>query len=426
MASIKYFFGETAAEALQKAKEACGDEIEIVSTRKVRDKTLTQPSMYELLIKDPNGETPPPLPRKDDGVVANFSGLARQMSEIDRVAQASHDKINSVLKRNEPAMSIPAPAIKTADNLEFKQISDILEKLRENIGNISSMIWDSNEVMREGLILPPEFAEIYRACKDSGMASEHLHDIMQLTLSNMPSKMQQRPSTVKRYFGALLRKLIAIRQETKLSSGSKRIMMFVGPTGVGKTTTLAKLAARYAIRNDVKYKVGIITLDTYRIGAIEQLMQYARMMRLSIEQVSDPSKLKDALGALRGYDYVLIDTVGSSQHDRERIQKISKFLKTDSASGIDTNLVVSAGTKYEDLKEIYANFSAEIDIDTLIITKMDETKRFGDAFSLLLDSKKPVSFFSIGQEVPDDLLAASSEFFIDCLMDGFNKARRGR
>ncbi|MEY4504243.1 MAG: hypothetical protein RL154_536 [Pseudomonadota bacterium] len=424
MASIKYFFGETAAEALQKAKDACGDEIEIVSTRKVRDKSLTHPAMYELLVKDPNGETPPPMPRKDDGVVANFSGLAKQMSDIDRVAQASHDKITAVLKK--PELNTPSIAKQSSvDSMEFKQIADILEKLRENIGNISSMIWDSSEVMREGLSLPPEFAEIYRACKDSGMSNEHLHDIMQLTLQNMPSKMQQRPITVKRYFQALLRKLIAVRQETRIG-GQKRIMMFVGPTGVGKTTTLAKLAARYAIRNDIKYKVGIITLDTYRIGAIEQLMQYARMMRLSIEQVSDPSKLKDALSALRGYDYILIDTVGSSQHDKDRIQKISKFLKSDSASDIDTSLVVSAGTKYEDLREIYANFSAEMDIDTIIVTKMDETKRFGDAFSLMLETKKPVSFFSIGQEVPDDLLPASSEFFIDCLMDGFNKARRGR
>ncbi len=422
MASIKYFFGETANEALQRAKAACGDDIEIVSTRKVHDKSLTRPAMYELLIKDPNGETPPPLPNRDDGVVANFSGLAKQMSEIDRVAQVSQEKLNSVLRHKEP---VQTQAQANMDAAEFKHITDILEKLKENIGNISSMIWDSSEAMREGLVLPPEFAEIYRACKDSGMSNEHLHDIMHLTLQNMPSRMQQRPMTVKRYFQALLRKLIAVRQETRVSA-NRRIMMFVGPTGVGKTTTLAKLAARYAIRNDVKYKVGIITLDTYRIGAIEQLMQYARMMRLSIEQVSDPSKLKDAISSLRGYDYVLIDTVGSSQHDKERIQKISKFLKTDSASEIDTSLVISAGTKYEDLKEIYSNFSAEMDIDTLIITKMDETKHFGDAFSLMLETKKPVSFFSIGQEVPDDLMPATSEFFIDCLMDGFNKARRVR
>ena len=92
---------------------------------------------------------------------------------------------------------------------------------------------------------------------------------------------------------------------------------------------------------------------------------------------------------------------------------------------IDTSLVVSASTKYEDLRDIYASFSAEIDIDTVMITKMDETQHFGSMFSLLYDIKKPVSYFSVGQEVPEDLAAASSEFFVDCLLDGF-KAKNAK
>ena len=105
--------------------------------------------------------------------------------------------------------------------------------------------------------------------------------------------------------------------------------------------------------------------------------------------------------------------------------KIANFLKTDSSLAIDTSLVVSASTKYEDLRDIYASFSAEIDIDTVMITKMDETQHFGSMFSLLYDIKKPVSYFSVGQEVPEDLAAASSEFFVDCLLDGF-KAKNAK
>jgi flagellar biosynthesis protein FlhF len=237
--------------------------------------------------------------------------------------------------------------------------------------------------------------------------------------------MRENSATVRRYFNVLLRKLLPVRHEIRANSASKKIIMLVGPTGVGKTTTLAKLAARYAFKQDVKYKVGIITLDTYRIGAVEQLMQYAKMMKLSIEAVVDPAEFKTALSSLRGCDYILIDTVGSSHYDKKKINKLSNFIKAESSLSIDISLVLSANTKYEDLKEMYNNFSSELDIDTLIVTKLDETKCFGNMFSLLYDIKKPVSYFSTGQEVPEDLIVASSEFFVDCLLDGY-KARHAK
>jgi flagellar biosynthesis protein FlhF len=192
-------------------------------------------------------------------------------------------------------------------------------------------------------------------------------------------------------------------------------MMFVGPTGVGKTTTIAKLAARYAFKKDKKYKVGIITLDTYRIGAVEQLMTYARMMKLSIEAVVDPSDFVEALNRLRNNDIILIDTVGSSQHDKEKVDKIKSFLSINTFASIDVNLVLSATTKYEDLKDIYENFSI-LDVDTLVFTKLDETQKIGNIFSLVYDVKKPISYFSVGQEVPDDLRIASNEFLVDTML----------
>jgi flagellar biosynthesis protein FlhF len=192
-------------------------------------------------------------------------------------------------------------------------------------------------------------------------------------------------------------------------------MMFVGPTGVGKTTTIAKLAARYAYQKEKKYKVGIITLDTYRIGAVEQLMTYARMMKLSIEAVVDPSDFVEALNRLRNNDIILIDTVGSSQHDKEKVDKINSFLSVNTFASIDVNLVLSATTKYDDLKDIYDNFSI-LEIDTLIFTKLDETQKIGNIFSLVYDVKKPISYFSIGQEVPDDLRVASNEFLVDNML----------
>jgi len=145
------------------------------------------------------------------------------------------------------------------------------------------------------------------------------------------------------------------------------------------------------------------------------------MMRLPIEDVVDPNDFNNALSSLSHCDVILIDTVGSSQYDKDKLVKLNKFLQSSQLQ-IEVNLVLSAGSKLEDLKEIYKNFSF-LDIETLIFTKFDETKVFGTIFSLIYDIDKPVSYFSIGQEVPDDIVPASSDFLVECILEGFEKKR---
>jgi flagellar biosynthesis protein FlhF len=269
---------------------------------------------------------------------------------------------------------------------------------------------------KEEFELPPEFSEIYALSRAIGMSPKHLDEIMKLTIKYMPLKMRKNRDTIRRYFHTLLKKMIPIRIEREIKPPHKKIMMFVGPTGVGKTTTIAKLAARYAYKLSKRHKVGIITLDTYRIGAVEQLMTYAKMMRLPIETVVDPGDFEEALNTLRHNDYILIDTVGSSQHDKEKIERLNSFLKVNTFAEINVSLVLSATTKYEDLCDIYKNFSI-LPIDTFIFTKLDETKTYGNVFSLLLDTKKPISYFSIGQEVPDDLMVASADYLLKGILN---------
>jgi flagellar biosynthesis protein FlhF len=199
--------------------------------------------------------------------------------------------------------------------------------------------------------------------------------------------------------------------------------MLVGPTGVGKTTSIAKLAARYSYLMQKKYKVGLVVLDTYRIGAVEQLMQYARMMKLGIETVVDPPEFSSALNSMRYCDYILIDTMGSSPYDKGKIKKIYECLQAnDTEYSIDVVLVMPSSIKYDDLKVTYDNFSS-LSIDTIMFTKLDETRGFGNIFSLAYETKKPISYFSVGQEVPEDLVCASSDFLVECLLNGFNRSR---
>ncbi len=412
------FTGETPAVALRKAQEECGEEAMVVGTKEIRKKTMTSPALYEIVVAiDESIPTPVQAPSKPEPLnQKSFESLKEAISDISAAAR----EINKISDLQEP-LAPPKPPVPQTDNEDVKKIKDELAKLNDKVKLIQNMVWDKGESHRDGLIIPSEFAEIYRVTKESGIAKEHLESIMRETAELMPLAMRQNSQTVRRYFNVLLRKMIPIRQELRVTPPHKKFLMLVGPTGVGKTTTLAKLAARYAFGKE-RAKVGILTLDTYRIGAVEQLMHYAKMMRLPIEAVNDGTEFSRSLQALRHCDYILIDTVGSSPNDQAKIDKIKEFLKTDESGSIDVTLVVSATAKLEDLRDIYHSFS-RLSVDTLVITKLDESRSFGNILSLLYEIKKPLSYFSTGQEVPDDLMEADNDFLIRCLFDGFSRIR---
>ncbi len=405
------FSGETPAVALKLAQKECGENALVVSTKQIRKKTINAASLYEVVVAVEDVEEKykksKPTKKRDEDVLLNISNAAKQISKIAKVTTNSFE----VVDKKEENSSLNA-------NEDLGDIKQEITKLADKIKLIQEMFWEEKAPSRNNLQIPPEFSEIYKLAKKSGMGDDHLENIMNLTLEHMPGRMRSNSATIKRYFQVLLRKLIPIRVESQMTKRSKKVMMFVGPTGVGKTTTIAKLAARHSYILEKRSKVGIITLDTYRIGAVEQLFQYAKMMRLPIEDVVDPNDFNVALNSLSHCDLILIDTVGSSQYDKQKLLKLENFIRRSDFK-IDVNLVLSAGCKLEDLEDIYKNFSF-LDIDTLVFTKFDETKAFGTVFSLIYNINKPVSYFSIGQEVPDDIVVASSDFLVNCILEGFN------
>ena len=441
------FTGESTIEALKKAQEACGEKAILVTTKQIQAKTINKKPLYEILVSVEEDEVK--QPPKPNAKAINYENAYSKFSknyeppkpkfeikeepakfEAKTTSPEPYDPNESVLL-NISDVAKEISAIANVDINEIKEpstngmnkkIDDVAKQvsvLSEKIGLITDMIWDEKAPNRNNLSIPPEFASIYKLAKQSGMKEEHLEAIMQTTLENLPVSMKSNPTAVKRYFYSLLRNMLPCRKE--LGDKKQRIMMLVGPTGVGKTTTLAKLAARFAYGNEKRYKTGIITLDTYRIGAVEQLFQYAKMMKLPILDVIEVEDFQNAIKQLSYCDVILIDTTGNSQYDKEKLERLDKFLKHSGAK-IDVNLVLSAGSKVEDLIEIYNGFSF-LEIDTLIITKFDETKIFGNVFSLIYETNTPVSYFSVGQEVPDDLVEAKSEFLVECVFDGFTKQK---
>ena len=420
---ILTFTGRTPSEALKKAKIEIGDDGMLIETREIQKKALGKDPLYEIVIGiDGNNihatypkkakplEKQKPLRQESEDVLYDISNAAAQISEIANVTDPLY----------EYGIGKKTPA--TYEPKELKEIKTEINKLGDKVKLIQNMFWDEKSPDIESQI-PSEFAEIYRLASQSGMDRDHLDGIMRMTLEHMPHKMRENSSTVKRYFQTLLRKMIPIRREVVLTPGTKKVIMLVGPTGVGKTTSIAKLAARYSYLLQKKYKVGLVVLDTYRIGAVEQLMQYARMMKLGIETVVDPPEFSTALNSLRYCDYILIDTMGSSPYDKNKIEKIYECLDAnDTEYNVDVVLVMPSSIKYEDLKLTYDNFST-LNVDTVMFTKLDETMGFGNIFSLAYETKSPISYFSVGQEVPEDLVCASSDFLVDCLLNGFNRSK---
>lgn len=209
-----------------------------------------------------------------------------------------------------------------------------------------------------------------------------------------------------------LNKMGVVVGPIKTKRKKNKVLAFIGPTGVGKTTTIAKLAAIHALK--MKKSVAFITLDDRRIGAVEQLKVNARIIGIPMEVVSNKKGLKRALKRLGNRDVILIDTPGMSQKNENQINELKSIL--DGLSNIQIHLLMSATSNNNLLKEILEKFKA-ISIDRLIFSKLDESTTFGNIVNQLCRSKIPVSYFSNGQEVPEHIEIASLERLVSLIMD---------
>ncbi len=181
-------------------------------------------------------------------------------------------------------------------------------------------------------------------------------------------------------------------------AGTRRIVALVGPTGVGKTTTVAKLAANFKLAHGVR--VGLITVDTYRIAAVEQLKTYAEIIDLPLAVVNDPGEMPRALDELGAVDLVFIDTAGRSPRDEVKIRELAEFLQQ--ARPDEVHLVLSAVAGERSLRSAVERFTV-VQVDRLILTKLDEADSLGGVLGVIGLSPRPLSYLTTGQAVPDDI-----------------------
>jgi flagellar biosynthesis protein FlhF len=211
---------------------------------------------------------------------------------------------------------------------------------------------------------------------------------------------------VKARIAQLLEDEIKVTGPLKTASDKCRLVALVGPTGVGKTTTIAKLAANYRLRE--KKRVGLITVDTYRVAAVEQLRTYADIIDLPMEVVATPREMREAVQRMRNLDLVLMDTAGRSPRDEIKIQELRSLLAEAEADDVLLVLSVTAGTK--SLVATAERF-AEVGTTALVLTKLDEATSLGHLVALTRQCRLPISYLTDGQNVPDDIQVAQPRQF---------------
>ncbi len=372
------FLGETPTIALKNAQDECGEDAIVVSTKKISSANDGTKDMYEVVVAIEDEHKQSTMPTKEISVK-------------------------------------PKQAGQTSFNAKVYDFKEEILKMQDAIVQVQKSLWDPKSQLYD-LTIPPEFVDIYNLFEQNEFDQEMTYTIMKKTVKQLPVALKSNPKKVNDFFKLILRRIIPIKQEIPLRKHQRKIIMMVGPTGVGKTTTIAKLAARYAYKLGQNYKVGIVTLDSFRVGAIEQLQAYTNIMRLPLEVVKKPEELVEALLRLKDCNYIFIDTAGSSQYDVDKIELVNEFQNRVSELPIEKVLVLPANVKHSDLIDIYTNYS-RLNIDFLTFTKLDETRSFGNLISFAHKTKKSITYFSIGQNVPDDLIVSDSSFLIDCFMN---------
>jgi len=199
--------------------------------------------------------------------------------------------------------------------------------------------------------------------------------------------------------GLLIRSFVSSEEKKE-----GRVKVFLGPTGVGKTTTLAKLAARYALEQ--KLTVGLITTDIYRIAAAEQLKIYARIMDLPLEVAAEKEHFRRSIDRFSDKDVILVDTPGKSRSDAAYLSKLKDMITGDWE--LETNLLLGLASSRENLMDVLSRFG-KFGCDRIILTKLDECARYGVLCDVNEQAKKPVSYFTTGQNVPQDIERANPE-----------------
>jgi flagellar biosynthesis protein FlhF len=301
----------------------------------------------------------------------------------------------------------PVEIIAANDRPEVGSTGDIpwdvasqLEPIREEIRDLKDAL---SRLAFPRVPLPQSFDRVFQEMVFQGVRDELALRLTMDALQNLKTSTGGTPPEREAVIEAVIERFPRPGPIPLRGPGEQEVVALVGPTGVGKTTTLAKLAAYFSLK--ARRRVAILTIDSYRIAAIEQLKIYGKIMGLTVDPVENFRDMERALRRRRDADLILIDTAGRSQKDRLRIQEMKRFFN---GLHVTKHLVLSCHIRERNLEETVERFGC-LGVDRLIFTKLDEATTFGTILNMAFLTEKPISYLTIGQRVPEDIRKATSK-----------------
>ncbi|WP_298837177.1 flagellar biosynthesis protein FlhF [Clostridium sp.] len=407
---IKRYIVKTMNEAMTRIRYELGKDAVIISQRKIRKpgiKGLFTSKLIEVTAAVENQ-----IDDKEQNVV-NSNILNNNNNKLSSMELSSIEAIKKVVQQENAIKDDSRQSQKqnsvvhkisnqveekndnSSDNYSDKLMSEMI-KMKTMIGKLSQ----ERELSHSDKPYDNQKNDIEKILRENDVDSENIENIM-MEIENNTNDV-----TYLEKLKIVLKDMIHVIKP-KLQG---RIVL-VGPTGVGKTTTIAKLAGRLALVEGKK--VGLITVDTYRIGAVEQLKTYADIMNLPFKVVYNMNDMDDAIETMSECEVVLIDTTGRSSKNRMQIAELRTFVEKADTKNIQ--LVLSATTKNKDLKYIIEGYQI-LNYNSIIVTKLDETSTYGSILNILETAKIPLSFVSTGQNVPDDIKELSVDSIINLIL----------
>ena len=408
---IKKFQAKTESDAVEAAKKELGSAVVIMNVRKVKRK-------------------------------GPFGFLLPQLTEVTvALEEESEQKVQSLRKNTDSQNGNAVKAEKTAESrhvaegelqgqknferqLENSMIEEKLDSLHSLLEQQLKKPEEETEEAPEEEIKEDEMSRFIKLVYNTMLDNEVDEKYANLIIDEMEKN--NKPGTPFDHALADVYQKMILKfgnsQELTESQKGPKVVFFIGPTGVGKTTTIAKIAAEYQL--DKKKKVALLTADTYRIAAAEQLRTYAGILEVPFRVIYSAEEISQAVRDFQDYDYIMVDTAGHA-HQNEDQREIIKGLihAADGLTDTDVFLVLSATTKYNDLKKIVDAYREVTDY-RLIFTKLDETEERGNMFNIRLYTGAEICYVTCGQNVPDDLESFNPQKTVKLLLGGRKDARK--
>lgn len=414
---IKKYIAKTEQEAVELAREELGKNVVIMNVKKNSPRGLAK------IFRKESVEVTAAVDEVEDEKKADTPDFSRLQEVIGSEPEPAPDSKKAMVQAAKAAL------------VEKKQIIAEKEEKEETIvetNAIEQKLSDLQSLLEKQINLPAQ--EAVSEEKPEDKKQDKTKAYLRLIRSQMENN-EVEPGYVEQLLeeieGSLKKDasldniLSGVYQKIVLKMGrphlidlhakKKKYVFFIGPTGVGKTTTIAKIASMLKLSK--KVKVALVTSDTYRIAAVEQLKTYANILGVPLKVVYSSEEVEAIMEELEKYDLVLIDTAGRSHNNKEQREDLHRLLEVVPEQEREVFLVLSATTKYRDLVKISQSYS-EITKYSLIFTKLDETDAIGNIFNIRMLTGAPLSYMTWGQNVPDDIGKADAQKMAKQLLGG--------